>query len=509
VNVEQIYKSAIRKPVMGRKGLLLTGVFLAPLMAAAASNVVHADDLRLTPSIEFGETYTDNVLLTSTNRQYDWVQSISPRLQVTDSSAKVDLNVTGGADYLYFDRLNKDDLRPYLLGTATIEVVPDFMKIVGQASIQESLIDPAGAISLSPFNDTSNRQTLQLYSTGATFFHHFGSIADAQVDYLFSYTNTNANQTIGGVPQNLLNSVYLHNVRMNVDSGEAFTKFTWNAEAAYIHSHTTPGPQATPGTLPINVGQYNVLFTGNYILNSHLALIADVGYDHLGNNTAAAAAVGNFLRGGVVYHGGFELKSPKSRIRILVGHRFGALNVSASAEYDYSARTTMTATYTEEVTTSAQRLAQLLGLAAQSDFNTIFNVDPRFTLSDEQFLTRRGNLTFAATRGKNSFTLDGYAERRSYRIVPIHDWVYGGTLDYSRQLNRKWTFDSRLLYTYQNFNNFVNRQDDIYGAQIGLTDQFARSIKASLTYRLTYRSSTDPNFDVQENAVTLLLTTVF
>ena len=79
MNVEQIYQNAIRKPIMGRKGTFLTGVFLAPLLAAAAPHLAHADDLRFTPSVEFGETYTDNVLLTSTNRQFDWVQSISPR----------------------------------------------------------------------------------------------------------------------------------------------------------------------------------------------------------------------------------------------------------------------------------------------------------------------------------------------------------------------------------------------------------------------------------------------
>ena len=169
----------------------------------------------------------------------------------------------------------------------------------------------------------------------------------------------------------------------------------------------------------------------------------------------------------------------------------------------------MTATYSEEVTTSAARLAQLLGLAAQSDFANQFNLDPSITLSDEQFLSRRGNLTLDISRGRNTFGINAFGERRTYRVLPLKDWVYGGSVNYSRQMNRKWTFDTTLLYTYQNFNNFVARQDDIYAAQIGLTDQLARSIKASLTYRLSYRSSTDPTFDVQENAVTLLLTTTF
>ena len=126
---------------MGWKGTLLTGVFLAPLIAAAASKPAHADNLEFTPSTEFGETFTDNVLLTPTNRQYDWVQSISPRLQVTEAGNRVDLSVTGGADYLYFDRLNKDDLRPFLQGTTTIDAVPDLLRINGQAFIQQTLID--------------------------------------------------------------------------------------------------------------------------------------------------------------------------------------------------------------------------------------------------------------------------------------------------------------------------------------------------------------------------------
>ncbi len=506
MNVEQIYKNAIQRPVMGWKGTLLTGVFLAPLIAAAASSSAHADNLQFTPSVEFGETFTDNVLLTPTNRQYDWVQSISPRLQITESGNRVDLNLTGGGDYLYFDRLNKDDLRPYLQGTTTIEAVPDLLKINGQALIQQTLIDPAGSFTVSQFNDTPNRQTLQIYSAGPSLYHHFGSFADAQLDYLFTYVNTDSTQIITAAPQNFLNGTYLHDVTFSLTSGDRFEKFTWDVTAAYNHSHTTAGNQV--GGVAVNVRQINSLFSAGYQINSWFGLLADVGYDDLGNNANALAA-GNFVTGGVVYHGGFQLVGPKSQVRFLIGQRYSDLSIIASVTHNFTSRTSLTASYSEEVTTSAARLAQLLGLAAQSDFATQFNLDPSFTLSDEQFLSRRGNVTLDVSRGKNTIGASAFAERRAYRILPLRDWVYGGSVNYSRQMNRKWTFDTVFLYTYQNFNNFVARQDDIYAAQIGLTNQFARSIKASLTYRLSYRSSTDPTFDVQENAVTLLLTTTF
>ena len=95
MNVEQIYKDSVRRQVMGRKGALLTGVFLAPLLAATASNSALAEEWRITPSVQFGETFTDNVNLTATNRQADWVQSLSPRLNLTVEGARINANITG------------------------------------------------------------------------------------------------------------------------------------------------------------------------------------------------------------------------------------------------------------------------------------------------------------------------------------------------------------------------------------------------------------------------------
>ena len=505
MNVEQIYKISVRRQVIGRKGALLTGVFLAPLLAAAVPDSAFAEDWRITPSIEFGESFTDNVNLTPTNRQSDWVQSIAPRLNFTATGPRINANITGGVDYLYFDRINEDDLRPYVLGTATIEAVPDLLRFNFQTEIQQTLLDPAGSFSISQYNNTPNRDTVQLYSGGPTLYHHFGPIADAELTYNFAYFTTNRFQTLTGQAPQQLNDTYLHEVTLLATSGPRFTNFLWQFDANYSHSHAK-NPLSVPPSI-VNLEQAGFSFEGDYLVTNEFALIAITGYDHIHDSTQTTPGVS--LQGGFRYSGGFEVHGPRSSFRITAGRRFGGLAIDASATYRYSARTTMTATYTDEVTTSVRRLNSLLGIAANSNFADTFGLDPRFTLNDELFRSRRGDLTLQADRGRNIFSVDGFVERRFYRIVPRGDWVYGGQTTWDRQLNRQWTWNATALYTHQNFNNFVVRRDNIYAASGGVKYQFARSMSSSVTYRFSMRNSNDPLYDIKEHAVTLLLTAVF
>ncbi len=506
MNIEQIHSISVRRSVLGNRGALLAGVCLAPFIATALSNTASAADWRLIPSVSFGETYTDNVRLSNTNKRDDWVQSIQPRLQLTTEGRRITADITGGVDYLYFDRLNKDDLRPDVQGTATIDAVPDLLRIQANVSVTQRLINPAGVFSISQFNDTTNRQTLQLYSAGPTLYHRFGGFTDAQLTYQFSFTNANRiNQVVGGPLTQTLSNRYLHNLLFQADSGDDFTRFTWSATANYLNS-TARNRSTTPPTSR-NRERFLSQVTGNYEINSTLAAIVQGGYDYIGG--VATVGPGRPLRGGFWYEGGFQLNGPRTTFQFLAGRRFGGLAIDANLTYRISSRTSLSASVTQDITSSAARLISLLGLAAASDFATTFGLDPQFTLSDELYYSRRGQLQLNGSRGKNSFSIMGYVNRRSFRIVPRSDLIYGGRVTWSRQLNRKWTFDSLGLYTHQHFNNVTFRRDDIIAGQLGLTDNFARSFNASLTYRYSYRHSNVQIFNVQENAVTLLLTAIF
>lgn len=506
MNIEQIHSVSVRRSVLGNRGALLASVCLAPFMAAALSNTASAADWRLTPSISLGETYTDNVQLTNTNRQYDWVQSIQPRLQLTTDGPRISADITGGVDYLYFDRLNTDSLRPDVQGTATIEAVPDLLRVQANASVSETFINPAGSFSISPFNDSANRQTLQLYSAGPTLYHRFGSFVDAQLGYQFSFTNVNGTAVVVGGPlAPTLNNTYLHRVDFQANSGDRFTRFTWDVTASYMNT-TTRDRTVTP-PVSFNIEQFFSQATGNYQISSSLAAVVLVGYDHVGAN--ALLGPGRPLQGGPRYEGGFQLNGPRTTLRVLGGWRFGGPAVDADLTYNISSRTMLSGSFTQEITTSAARLISLLGLAAASDFATTFGLSPQFTLSNELYYSRRGQLNLTGSRGKNTFGFNAFIEHRSFRIVSQSDWVYGGQVNWSRELNRKWSLDTLGLYTHQNFNVFTTQRDDIFAAQAGLTDKFARSFSASLTYRFSYRNSTVPTLDIKENAVTLLLTTTF
>ena len=78
---------------------LLLSLFLSLLLGEAKS-----DEFKLIPSLGLSEQYNDNLLLTERNKKDDFITSISPGLELSDRTERLDLNLSGHVSGLVYAR---------------------------------------------------------------------------------------------------------------------------------------------------------------------------------------------------------------------------------------------------------------------------------------------------------------------------------------------------------------------------------------------------------------------
>lgn len=459
-------------------------------LTAFAGTGVNAGEWRVTPSLEISETYTDNVELSSIDRESDFITRISPGINVVGKSARLDVNVNYVANYLIFARSDEEtDLRHNLNAGIVSELIEDWVYLDGRASINQQFIDRGGAISANEDNVTDNRQTVQSYSISPSIRRRLGSFADARLAYYFSYVKTGQPENPLVAPLDVLEDTKSHRVNLNLDSGSRFQRLRWGTSVDYRKENRASAS---------SFEDMNYRFYGDYSVNRWLALVGSVGYEDIDDNTLSRD------RGGFVWDAGVRLTpGPKSEVTIRGGRRYGDTNWSMHGVYRLSERSMFNIGYSEEITTSSRVLTDQLVF---DRLNPAF--DPGgFSLTDSAFMRKRWELGFSGSRKRNTFAFNTFHEKRYSDFVGTREKSYGIQGDFSRRLSRAATAFIGGTYRHSEFDS--GREDDFYTGNVGLTYTFSQYLSGSATYFYTNRDSNEFLRDLKENAVRVTLRGTF
>lgn len=482
---------------------LLMGTGLALAWGAGTALPTRAAQWEFVPSLDISETYTDNVRLTSNNRQTDFVTSVAPGLSITGLGRRSQVVIDYTLSYFYFPNLNNGDVRHNFLGTGSFEVVRDWLYMSAQGSISEQFLNQLRALSISPANQTANRRTVQSYNLSPSLRHRFGSYADLDARYTFRYFNSDNN------PNDIANGTFVsatgtQSVDASLTSGQYFWPFKWSVNV----NHDTVNRVNSPGSFG------NTRATGD--VEAHLLswfdLLASGGYEKFRNvgftidNKAATWDVGARLRPG-----------PRTDITARFGRRFGDGIWSLNGRYTMSPRTAVIVEYREDIDTTQLRLGRRLGNITVGNNGTLIDPttgvlfdpnDPGFDLGNQPFRSKRFSMSLAGSRKQNTFNVQSYYERRS-RGAPITLRVTRGvSFNFQRQQTRRVQATAFFTYRKTNFEG-GNRQDKFYGGSAGLSYRLGQIITSELTYNRSTRNSNFNLFDLDENAVTFTLRALF
>ncbi|WP_282605895.1 XrtA/PEP-CTERM system exopolysaccharide export protein [Pelagibius sp. Alg239-R121] len=454
-------------------------------------------DWRVTPTISFNQTFTDNVDLDPDGQEEEaFISTVSPGITFSANAARIrwafsgDValsNQNGGED----EGFNADiDLN----SSGNVEVFEDLFFIDGSASVSQEVLNNDTADSGSDDNN-SNRDTIQNYRFSPYLQNRFGDFASAETRYRLSQVFIDSDD---------VSNTTEHELSYNLSSGEDFTQFTWRL--ALSASEATSSDDD-------DVSRRDINFTTTYAVTRQFFLIGTVGYQQFDDGDSDNDISDPTWRTALRWQ-------PSSRTQVEVGYGQSDDETSfdGTVRYDISPRTRFTASYDETLRTSQEALGRNLD-------NIVFNPDTGqfengdtgqvvdsandlpFEVDDETTRVSTFRMGLNGSRGRNTFGSNFRIQTEDNGGGDEDQTEYGLRADWGRTLNNRTRFNTSGEYEYNDLGDSIETE---YTFRSGLSYSVFNNVSASVNYTFRLRESdTSSDDEFMENAVTVGLSATF
>ena len=203
---------------------------LTPLALAMGCMVTSAmaGEWTITPSITVQETMTDNVGLSSTNKQSDLVTDISPGISIVGSAGATKLNLNYALHGLFYARdssRNGMDAQNSLNASGTLEVLEDWFFIDATGRIAQQNISPFGGSRSGSVNVNTNDNATETssYSLSPYFRGNLGGVANYLLRYNMSTTTSDSGGAYDADTRELI---------LNLKGVTTLANFGWSISAS-------------------------------------------------------------------------------------------------------------------------------------------------------------------------------------------------------------------------------------------------------------------------------------
>lgn len=462
-----------------------------------------AAEWKVTPSVEVGETYTDNVALaeggsgTGGAARSDFITTISPGLRISADGARLKLRLDYDPQALIFARNpSSSTVQQRLLGTGQAELYKEALFFEASASVSQSFLDNAGPVATTTLTNNSNLQTVQTYMASPYLRHHFGSFADSESRYRFT-TVTAGGDTVA--------PVRTHELRQKFTSGEYFGRLGWALTADAIRYERLGG---TSDPLGGTTGKDDLLGLDlRYAVRAGLSVIGRIGYERVSDPSLLIPL------SGLVWNAGFQYAPSRAlSVKLTYGRRFFRSDVGFEAKYDIGPQTHLFASYVQALQTGETRFASGLDQLALGPNGAFVNARTGlpftsdtsvFGISSAAFIDKRFQVELRATRGRNTYAAAAYDESRVQDAPAGTEKIHGGTLGWSRQLRRTLALNLGATYEHTTFGDGSGRRDTLYSISAGLAYRLSPTATAQLSVLRSSRQSNEAGQDIDDNIVTV------
>jgi polysaccharide export outer membrane protein len=475
-------------------------------------------DVRLSQSLFFRQTYTDNVDQQPDDEKVDaLITQLGPQASLSADLARVQgaLNAS-----LTFERqsLNREanDVDVSLAGTGRAEWVESFFFTDFGASISQENLGSAQAASASGAGN-SNQRTVQTYRISPYVQQQLGRIASLQLRYSANATVISEDDadratedprfgqaTAGDGASNSLQQ----SATVTASSGPRFGRYSWTLTGRASQQQFEEG-DGNGDSESDDVTRRSVTLSNEYDLFRGVALLGTVGYETLDSGDPADDFEEPFWNVGVRY-----VPSPDTRISATVGQRADQESFSLDARQAIGGRTTLTASFNQQIATGQERRARSLSEADIEDLQQGGELDrDPFTLRDQVTRTETFRLGMNTRFGRNTLGVNGTYTTEQQDVIDGDDTeeTYRIGLNFGRPLSRDLNLSLNASYARSTFSGeFVQAtgtsatvEDDEYRASIGLDYQAFQNVSLGVRYSFAERVSTRPEDDFTENAVTI------
>ena len=500
---------------------------LLALALLFAANPVAAGQWDISSRVSLAEIYTDNVNLDSENEDSALITEITPGISVHGSGGRFNAN----SDYRMQNFFSsEDDFSPntshQLVGNTNTEFAKNLFFLDAGARAGQAILDASDTRSRSNYTDNSNRTDFYGYSLSPYITPHFGSYAQGTLRYGYDrvvYSKGEASDS------------ETNRVDANIVNGRYFSLLSWGGNYSYRKETRDSGSASD-----VRYEQAN----GNarFRLTRSFSLTGQAGYTNDDFNSSETRdnggywAVGGFWQNSRFYsieaQKGNNLETatlglyPTRRTSLVINYRDRDVGTNPGEVWTgtfshYTRRSSWSASYIEDTTTSQQRQLGEGGFLLIDPISGEPNPNPQpgdvvvevplgptSSLTNEVEERKRGQATVGLKTGKSGLRSTIFYEERKF-LSSLEE-------EESRGIRGSWNWrfaprTSSILTA--SFERTKDRNDsgdtDNWFVQTLVRRQVRTNLNASLAYRFERQDSDGGDRDYDENSLIARVTATF
>lgn len=504
--------------VMGRNakknmvsGLVVrTSVRCVIAALAFMSAGAQAAEWKVTPKLDLGETYTDNVTLASSgSAKSDWITQVTPGVSIEGTGSRLRLR----ADYalqnlIYANESSRNNFFHQLNANANATLVENTLFLDARGNIQQqatSLLAPISNDNLNPGNVTD----VSSYSVSPYLLHKFGSSAVGELRFTHDAVNTQ----VGGLSDNSANKVDL-----KLNSGPSFYDLGWGL--TYTHEKVD---------YDLRQGIDSKVFTGtaSYRVFPKLSAIATVGYEK--NNylyPAGQEPRGSFWSAGLNW-----VPTILTSLNVSAGERFFGKTYALGLNHR-AAKAIWSARYTQDISSLREEILSPIAEQIVTNIYSQLNYVPteqEFTenvkgiarqlgmpdkvLSDQLYLSKQFIGSLVMQRGKSTISLTAAHVVR----VPQETLISSSESTVKQDsLSGQWDIRVSPRNTANigvNVSRYafptLSRTDNYRSIRLGMTRKLEKKVTGSVDFHHSLRDSNVNENDYTQNSISGHLMWIF
>jgi uncharacterized protein (PEP-CTERM system associated) len=487
-----------------------------------------ADGLTFTPVMAGQELATDNVLLTPTNRRSDFVTTLSPGFSITEDGKRLQGTLNYSPSFYYYALTpGQNTIGHNLYGSGTATVVPDlaFVDLRAFAALQPSspglTNTPFATNALIATNPLSLGSTFNNVSTGIPaaqlsqdlsfsaspyLARRFGDFGAGELRYTFSDTRINAPTSPVTAPPGFTAQ------SLSDRSNEGTASFNTGEKFGPYEGRLLLDAAQSSGTGVLNQASSRVATLDSaYALTPRIAPLLTIGYEQLQFSGFPPTRIDD-----VVWGFGARLKpSPNATFTVRYGHANGITSPEVEILYNVTARTSLSASYSENLSTITQQIASNLAVSLLDqdhqpiDSRTLLPlsiVNPILGVQDGLFRNKQFNATVKTDWERDHIAI---SVLDSNNVIVAQNTPGSGVSQESRGANASWSHNLTVNSTSNigvGFFRFIfaspsNSTANLFSTSASISYSMNTSLTGSVGYSFLDRFSPDPQLRLTSNTV--------
>ena len=474
-----------------RQGSLLAVV----LGVLALAGPVAAGNLTITPALELRETFSDNIDLDPDGQDQSWLTTeIVPGITLRSESARVKAALNA-FPIIRHQTAGSDEgvtIAGELAGLGTVEAFEDLFFIEAQASISQQILSSGLAAT------TANEETVQVYRLSPYLRSRFGGFAEGEARYRISQVLVGGPEGVGGTSDSTAQSFHL-----SLDSGADFTRLKWSVSALGSYEGRSDDDDVLRWDTDVEVA---------YAFNRSISVLAAAGFQVFDDGNAANDIENPTWRVGFRWRPG-----PRNGLRVTYGARDDSQSANLNFSYDITARSSITASYTEVLEKPQERLVPNVSFVELdpetnqfTDPQTGLPFDPNqspFDIGNETSRIKTFRFGINGVRGRNTFGLNVAAQNEKTEPGGLEEDVISLGARFIRRLSPRLALNLFTGYERSEFDD--GQEDDQYNVTAGLNYELYKNLRANLQYGYLLQKSNVDTSEFTENRVTVSLRMTF